>query len=296
MPPGTSAGDAKRIEAELKAALGAARAPVVPGDPPLTAVLGNYTQHYADRLRSPETARHHAVRIGRWCELYRASQARAAAAHIVQDLSPHYAAATINRSLGTLKRALRLAWERGETPHDYSAHVKRLPEHNAREVFLTPRQVQQLARHASPAVEAAIWIALLTGARRGELVKIEAADIGRDAILLRAGNTKTLRTRSVPIVPALRPWLKRLPLGITAEGIKTGFRRAREAAGMEHVNFHDLRHSCASILVGLGVDLYTVSKILGHASARTTERYAHLQLKQQRAALAKLGRAVKARR
>lgn len=35
---------------------------------------------------------------------------------------------------------------------------------------------------------------------------------------------------------------------------------------MPHVNFHDLRHSCASVLVGLGVDLYTISKVLGKAA------------------------------
>jgi site-specific recombinase XerD len=91
-------------------------------------------------------------------------------------------------------------------------------------------------------------------------------------------------------VPALRPWLKYLPLPITYEGIKSGFRRAREDAGMPHVHYHDLRHSCASILLSLGVDLYTISKILGHSSIKTTERYAHLQVKAQRAALGKLGR------
>lgn len=296
LPPGTSAGDAKRIEAELRASLGAGRGVVIPGDPPLTDIMGTYTEVNAAQLRSPSTARHHAVRIGQWCALYRASEARACAAHIVQDLAPHYAPATINRSLGTLKRALRLAWERNATATDYSAHVRRLPEHNARDVYLTPTQVQAIARHASEPVRAAIWVALLTGARRGEICKIGEEDIGRDAILLRAGNTKTLKTRSVPIVPALRPWLKHLPLQVSVEGVKTGFRRAREAAGMEHVNFHDLRHSCASILVSLGVDLYTVSKILGHSSVKTTERYAHLQMKAQRAALGKLGRAVKAGR
>jgi integrase len=297
LPAGTSASDAKRIEAELTAALGAARAPTVPGDPPLTEIMAAYTEHYLPSgVRSPDTAKHHAVRIGRWCELYRASQARECAAHIIADLRPHYEPATINRSLGALKRALRLAWERGLLVEDYGARIKRLPENNVRDVYLTPAQVARLAKHASANVRAAIWVALLTGARRGEICKIEKEDIGRDAILLRAGNTKTLKTRSVPIFPALRPWLKHLPLKVSAEGIKTGFQRARTAAGMEHVNFHDFRHSCASILVGLGVDLYTVSKILGHSTVKTTERYAHLQMKAQRAALGKLGRAVAARR
>lgn len=242
--------------------------------------------------RSADTAKHHAVRVGALAAGWRASQARQFAAQVVDAMRPHYAVGTINRSLGTLKRALTLAWERGATRENWGAHVKRLPEHNQRTVYLEPAQVQAIARHASENVRAAIWIALLTGARRGEVCKIQHEDIGRDAILIRAGNTKTLKTRSVPIVPALRPWLKYLPLSISYEGIKSGFRRAREDAGMPHVHFHDLRHSCASILLSLGVDLYTISKILGHASVRTTERYAHLQFGAQRAALRKLGATV----
>ena len=244
----------------------------------------------AQHLRSPDTALHHAARIGRWVDLYPASQARQCAAHIVRDMRGQYAAATINRSLGTLKRALRLAWESGITATDHSAAVRRLPEHNAREVFLTLDQVQHLASHASDNVGAAIWIALLTGCRRGEICKIEAAHIGADAITLPAGNTKTLRTRTVPITPALRPWLAYLPLTINYEGIKSGFRRAREAAGMPHVHFHDLRHSCATILLGLGVPLHVIRDILGHTTIKSTERYSHAMIGPQRAALEKLGK------
>lgn len=98
-----------------------------------------------------------------------------------------------------------------------------------------------------------------------------------------------MRYREVPIVAALRPWLASLPLSIGFEGVKSGFRRAREAAGMPHVHFHDLRHSCATILLGLGADLHVVREILGHSSVKTTERYAHVMVAPQRAALDKLG-------
>lgn len=70
--------------------------------------------------------------------------------------------------------------------------------------------------------------------------------IDRDTITLPAGATKTLRTREVPIIAPLRPWLAKVGadgLGINFEGLKSGFRRAREAAGMPHVTFHDLRRS-----------------------------------------------------
>jgi integrase len=286
LPAGATAGDAKRLEAELRSALARDKRPRIPGDPRLTEIISLYIAH-ADTLRSPKTAKDHARRIGLWLEKYRASQARQAAAHIVKDMTGHYAAGTINRSLGTLKKALHIAWERDIIPIDYSTHVKRVPENNARSLILSIEQAQALASHCSKPAQAAIWIALMTGARRGEICKLKAADIGADSILIHSGNTKTLRTRTVPIVAAVRPWLEYIPLQINAEGIKSAWRRAREAEGMPEFNFHDLRHSCASILIASGADLYTVSKILGHASTRTTERYAHMQIEQQRNAMEK---------
>lgn len=286
LPAGSSAGDAKRLEAELRAAMAHRKSPFIPGDPALPHVMGLYLEH-CNTLRSPETAKFHALRLGPWAEQYRASQARQCAAHIVKDMTGVYKPATINRSLGALKKALHMAWESGITPEDYGAHVKRLPENNARETHLSIKQVKKIADEASEQVRAAIWISLLSGCRRGEVLKIEPKDIGDNTILIRAGNTKTLKTRVVPIIPALRPWLEFLPLQINAEGLKTGFRRAREAAKMPEVHFHDLRHSCATILLASGADLYTVAKILGHSSIKTTERYAHHQIEAQAAALAK---------
>ena len=286
LPQTATARDAKQLEADLRASLSATRSPRIPGDPKLSQIITLYIAH-AETLRSPSTAIHHAHRIGLWLEQYRASQSRQAAAHIVRDMTGHYAPGTINRSLGTIKTALRMAWERGILATDYSTHIKRMPENNQRSIYLGIEQVKAIADHCSQPMQAAIWIALLTGARRGEICKMQRADIGRDSILIHSGNTKTLRTRTVPIVPAVRPWLKHIPLQITYEGIKSAWRRAREAEGMENVTFHDLRHSCASILIAHGADLFCVSKILGHASTKTTERYAHMEIERQRAAMVK---------
>ncbi len=289
LPPGTAASAAKRVEAELIRALHQnKRAPVIPGDPMLTELMANYTDRHCSGLRSPETAKFHAYRIGRWLTGIRASETRQAAAAIVADLSGAYQPATINRSLGALKKALRLAWESGRTSVDYSSLVKRLPENNQRSTYLDLGQVRSIASQASPQVQAAIWIALFTGCRRGEILKLQSEDIGRDTIRIQAGNTKTLRYREVPIVPALRPWLKHLPFRINAEGLKTGFRRARAAADMPHVTFHDLRRSCGTILLQSGAPLHVVSKVLGHSSTRVTEqRYAFLDQGQMKQAMRK---------
>lgn len=243
---------------------------------------------HADTLRSPDTAKLCARRIAPWVAGFRASQAREVAAAIVRDMRPAYQPATINRSLAALKKALVLAWESNMTQVNYGSVIKSLPVYNKREMFLTVEQVHQLADACPEPARAAVWIALYTGCRRGEVLAIRPEDIGKDTITIHAGNTKTLRTRVIPIVPPLRPWLKFVPIAYKDyEGLKTAFQRARIKAEMPWVNFHDLRHSCASILMAAGADLYTVSKILGHSTITTTQRYSHLEVSQQRAALKK---------
>jgi len=53
-------------------------------------------------------------------------------------------------------------------------------------------------------------------------------------------------------------------------------RRLSRAAGLPRLRIHDLRHSFASQLVLAGVPLRAVQELLGHASIKTTQRYAHL--------------------
>lgn len=284
LPPGSSARDAKQLDADLRSALGK-RLPAIPGDPRLTELMAAYLRH-ADTLRGPGPARYAALRIGRWVEGFTASQARQCAAAIVQDMAGHYKPATINKSLGTLRKALRMAWERGAVPQNYGEQIKLLAENNVRTVTLTLAQVKTLADCASEQVKAAIWIAVYTGLRRGEIVGVRPADIGADTITLRAGATKTEKHRTVPIIAPLRPWLAYLPLKITARGIEGSFRNARTAAGMEWVTFHDLRRSCATLLLESGAKLHVISKLLGHSSMSVTaQRYAHLQVGEVKDAL-----------
>lgn len=284
LPASTSARDAKRYEADLVSALGR-RLPTVPGDPLLVDLMAAYMQH-AEHLRGPKPAKYAAQRIGRWVEGFRASQARQVAAAITQDMTGHYKPATINKSLGTLKKALRMAYERGTVPANYGDQIKLLPEDNIRTTTLTLPQVQALADCASEQVRAAIWIAVYTGCRRGEIVAIEREDIGPDSITLKAGMTKTARVRSIPIIAPLRPWLQFLPLKISAKGIESSFVNARNAAGMPWVHFHDLRRSTATLMLANGAPMNVISKLLGHSSTRVTEaRYAHLQLDAVRAGL-----------
>ncbi len=54
--------------------------------------------------------------------------------------------------------------------------------------------------------------------------------------------------------------------------------RVRRRAELADVRLHDLRHSFASFAAASGFSLPMIGRMLGHAGARTTERYAHLHV------------------
>ena len=67
----------------------------------------------------------------------------------------------------------------------------------------------------------------------------------------------------------------------------------RVAAGLPGVRFHDLRHTCVTLLLDLGVPPHVVREIVGHSAIEVTMTiYAHASLEEKRKALDKLGEAL----
>ena len=64
---------------------------------------------------------------------------------------------------------------------------------------------------------------------------------------------------------------------IQPERISNGFDKPLKANGLRHIRFHDLRHSCASLLLKQGIPMKQIQKWLGHIDISTTSNiYAHL--------------------
>ena len=61
-----------------------------------------------------------------------------------------------------------------------------------------------------------------------------------------------------------------------------------EAAGLQSLRLHDLRHAFASAAVNDGLSLPIIGALLGHRETRTTQRYAHLADDPQRLAAAQV--------
>ena len=72
--------------------------------------------------------------------------------------------------------------------------------------------------------------------------------------------------------------------------VRRVFTNVLKEANITNFRFHDLRHTYGSYLCQRGVDLYTVSKLLGHRDMRMTKRYAHLNVDSLRGAISVLNR------
>jgi len=195
--------------------------------------------------------------------------------------------ATINRRLCVLKAAAKYAWKQGWIDQNLSGRITLLREDNKREVYLTAAQVQTLAQAApSKACGNAIIIAAYSGLRVSELLAMPAISSRMDTLTVT--QSKTGKPRRVPISAMVRPYLSALPLGLSYDQLRIEFVKARTAAKMPHVRFHDLRHTFASMLINQNVDLYTVGQLLGHSAPITTARYAHLSQASLKRAVGKL--------
>jgi integrase len=59
--------------------------------------------------------------------------------------------------------------------------------------------------------------------------------------------------------------------------VKRSFKPLLQKAGLPEIRFHDLRHTCATLLLGRGVHAKVVQELLGHATiAVTLDTYSHM--------------------
>ncbi len=174
-----------------------------------------------------------------------------------------------------------------------------------------------------------VVFAFATGMRRGEMLALDWShvDTERCVVLVERSltetndgaqlkGTKTGASREVPLSRMALEALRRQHAMQAADRLRVGQRYRdgaavftdrfgqridplsatkaygviAKAAAISSLRLHDARHSAATALLVAGVDVRTVSSILGHASPTTTlSTYAHLVVDAQREGIEKLG-------
>jgi integrase len=210
-----------------------------------------------------------------------------------------------NRLLSLLSMLFTLAVRWEMRPDNPAKGIERNAEH-ARARYLTVDEIGRLMaaidqyRPSNPASADAIELLLLTGARRGEVLSATWSQFDLDAgvWIKPAAGTKQNREHRVPLSPEAVELLRRrlpgarlgrvIPLrqnehvfpGGGEKGHQVEIRKAWlaicQAAGLDGVRLHDLRHSYASLLVSAGRSLPEIGALLGHRQVQTTARYSHL--------------------
>ncbi|MFS2066782.1 tyrosine-type recombinase/integrase [Duganella sp. CT11-72] len=218
----------------------------------------------------------------------------------VRDVQLHHAAmrdshsaATANRHLALLSAIFRKGVEWGKIDRNPVSASKMFKESNGSQRFLKPdeigRMYDAMATEVNQTAVAALKLLLLTGTRRQEALSALWSNVDLESGQWWLPQTKSGRGRYVVLneqakqLLAAQPSLGTSPWGFPGrDGDKPlhnprkAFTRILEAAGVDHVRIHDLRHSFASLAVGNGASLYEVQSLLGHSSPQMTQRYAHL--------------------
>ncbi|WP_305026028.1 tyrosine-type recombinase/integrase [Paenibacillus lacisoli] len=144
--------------------------------------------------------------------------------------------------------------------------------------------------------QAVLFLTYSSGLRVGEVVRLRTDDLDEARQVLRIRQGKGRTDRNTLLSPTAMKMVQSYtaqhqPQGwlfpgqdsrrhVTERTIQKVFEEARRREGIvKKVSIHSLRHSFATHLLEGGTDLRYIEELLGHQSARTTQRYTHVSTK-----------------
>jgi integrase len=217
------------------------------------------------------------------------------------DLATRLSVASVNHHLKLFRAILLRAVDNRRLSRDGLPKIRLLKEDNQRVRYLSEDEERRLKAVASKALWQVVVFEVNTGLRRGELLALQWSDIDFAAGVIWVRKSKSGEGRRVPMNSAVRALLLELreerkrrlkarvvhhsegegyvfaaPHGGPLSNLNREWYPTLRRAAIEDFHFHDLRHSFASRCAMGGVDLLSLSKLLGHKSIAMTMRYAHL--------------------
>ncbi|MDE2314729.1 MAG: site-specific integrase [Elusimicrobia bacterium] len=213
--------------------------------------------------------------------------------------------ATINRELAVLKTIFTKAVLWGYASRNPVKEISLFKEERIPIRILTTEARRKMLEKSSEMLRPILLMALKTGMRQGEILKLQWKDVDLVHETISVTHTKAKKLRQIPIHPELRETLAKLPRKTALvfsnkfgqryhrNGmVREAFEALKAELDMPDLTFHMLRHNFASELIAKGADVRTVQEYMGHSSLKMLERYAHLNQGMWRSTIQLLGRDV----
>lgn len=231
----------------------------------------------------------------------------------------------VNGIITVMQSSLKRANELGYTSNYHAGAIQRpRAEEGVVRCFTVKEQkaIEKAVLEGRKRKMLGVVVALYTGVRIGELLSLtcSAVDMQKRTITVKTtcyeskdengkytkmtDSTKSHRTRVIPfprqLLPVLKELMTRSRSGYLIENAKSeqmsvrsyqrSFERLVERLGISKLSFHALRHTFATRAIESGMDIKTLSEVLGHKSATVTlNRYAHSMMEHKQNAMDKFG-------
>ncbi len=166
--------------------------------------------------------------------------------------------------------------------------VKKPQMPKGRDRVITEEELKRLLDQLEPKGRRNVWmkslvlLALETGMRRGELLRLQWTDISLQKRTATLWETKNGERRIVPLSSKALEVLLFMPRSLSgpmfplkAAAQEKAFREAVKRAGINDLRFHDLRHSAITRMAKKLPNLIELASVSGHKSLRMLQRYYH---------------------
>ena len=228
---------------------------------------------------------------------------------------------SVNAVISVIQSSLKTAHLLGLTD-EYTADKLKRPKLKEKPVecfaLAEQKQIEQAILNGKKDKLYGIILCLYSGLRIGELMALQWSDIdfvkgvltvskschdGKDGLIIDEPKTATSR-RMIPLPKQLLPMMKALkrrsvsPFVVSASGnpvsvrsYQRSFELLLKKLKIPHKGFHSLRHTFATRAIECGMDVKTLSEILGHKNPTITlNRYAHSLMEHKADMMNRLGK------
>jgi integrase len=279
----------RAIEADLERGLSAPRAT----GPAMTLgqLLGRYRLEVVPAFKgaTEDAIRLKAIERDRVCRTTLTALSAAQVAAYRDRRLGSISAGTVIRELAYLSAAINHARrEWGLNLENPVALVRKPPTPRGRERLLRDDERQSLRLALQPTGRRSRWmpplveLALATGMRRGELLRLRWKDVDLERRVAFLADTKNGESRRVPLSTAAIEVLQGLErrdgervFPVTGYAVAAAFKHATARAGLADFRFHDLRHTAITAMSGKLPNVIELAAVTGHKSLKMLQRYYH---------------------